>query len=272
MYNNAYKYLSDAITVSFKLDDKYKDTNLKYMVYQLPDKNTPIYVGQVYITGDEQTLYLNDIIETVTDDYSWFKTRKQSVASGVIMDFEIMFENNAAYFEVKNVINSYRVPNSEYEETSRVTTGSRQIVPMIEFNNCIYPRIPWKYNIVENQALFATNIIRKSINIDKYGIAAYVVRNGNDNLEYHNTLKIFNSTSTSSGVEQPILTDFSAISNGVSNDDFKMCQLGVGILDENGNYDTSQEFIKICDVDLCPAEYYLCWINRYGVFQCQPFH
>lgn len=259
-----YRYLSDNIILEFTLPTKYKDTNVPYRVYK-PNTPTPFYTGTIYCTGGSQSLYLNDIIESVADDYGWFRTQTQNtIQRGVVMQFQIVFNREVTYY-VNDVINAYRIPNQPKEDVW--VDDESHLKVMSSFGNGIVPRIP-AYIATDSDFFLSTNILNNRFT-DNYGIAIYGKTNASDQISCFLNFKTY---PINANVEQPIIKGdvLNHIAQYADNQNNTELYLGAGYVD--GTYDKTQPFSKVCDIDLCMAEFYLCWINRYGTYQCQPFH
>lgn len=263
-----YKYLSDNIILSFQLPDKYTSSTVPYAVYLTPDHYNPIYVGTIFCTGGMQQLHLNDIIESVSDDFGWFRTQSQNTnQTGVLMNFRIDFDNSITYY-LHDVLNAYRIPNTAKEDV--FTDDSGEIKLMSEYGNGMRPRIP-AYIAEDSDFFLSTNInVYADDASQKYGVAIYGKTTSNPETTCFLNFKTYDINGI---IEQPVIKGdvLQHIAQYADNDNNTELYLGIGKV-TNGVYDKSQTFNKLCDIDKCPADFYLCWLNRYGVYQCQPFH
>ena len=105
------KYLSEIIYLDFNLPDL-AGQNISYNV---TDTNTGklLYKGSVYVTGESQRLYLNDIISTMNDTYKWFRYPQtgQVLNAPFKSNITITFNGDKTY-TVDDIVHITKVPYS----------------------------------------------------------------------------------------------------------------------------------------------------------------
>ena len=284
------KYLSDLLYVDIPTHS-FKGYNKTYNVYvvipylQMEIDNVPsfhtnnrlIYTGNVYGTGSNIRIYLNDIISTYVYDNSYVYNHIDnnkgfigtSITDPVIFESYVTVEDVGTYYVVPedDVIMSYykdaktvayrniRPLYTSYPETSYNPLMQRTyVLPRI-------PRLPYSTNNFWVSGMLASNIGWIGANTNTYDeFELNVVGLKEDNTVEVNGIQSFytetpiNAVTLKGDVYEEIVRKANKIAfAGVPHDG------------------EARPTIPIATIDDCPAEYYLIWIDRTGAYQCQPF-
>lgn len=232
-----------------------------------------IYVGHIYVSGDYQNIYINDIISTHLYDHSyirpadWIDPPIQTISNSninALVDVKVEFEGyttSQRQVIFKNVLQYYKDPKTPNGEEIIFDSGNK-IYNILNQRTNITPRIPdlkftennknfWLGMLLAVSNEYATNSIDEE---DTLAIEIVGLKNGallNSGSWEYPTSSVFAINQTA--------TDIKKLTNDADE---------VGVI--NYNRDLSS-YIKIADVDSCPADYYLIWMDRTGAYQCQPF-
>lgn len=262
---NRFKYLSDELSITLKAPNDLIGSNIKYTVKT--DDNDVIYTGSIYATGNNQTIYLNDIIETYIDDYSWFKHASTgTINSRVIHNFFVEFEGIAATYTISNVINARRVPNSKVDEIPDMN-ATDVVYSVSDLGTGVLPRIP--KNISAGSGFFMMNSLYYPQHVvENNSVLTWYVRDKRDSSFLGSILEC---SATNANYVKHIIdsNDLSYIADLVDPNIDILDQLDIVVL---GDMFPMSEYRVVCNIDKCPAEYYVSWINRYGTWQCQPLY
>lgn len=266
-----YLYLSDPLSVTFTLPTTLKGTNVPYTVTNIHGKT--IYTGSVYATGEKQTIYLNDIVNSQMDDFDWFITKTDTssdlISADITTIISVKFNGVNEYYTTSNILLAHRVPNSKIEET--IDFDANHLYSLTDFGTGVIPRIPAIIEadsdfFLETSFMYSSDIIGDSniIKFDVYNSNDTAVQNvWNTNLYYDSAFK--SRYSTKYKLNAGALTNASIYFKTAT--DTKGCYIGI-----KGNNFPEGAHTKICNIDDCPADYYVSWINHYGTWQCQPLH
>lgn len=246
-----------------------------------------VYRGHIYITGEYQKIYLNDIVASYMDDYSLFKPDQiinpyygnveQEVPTSTISPYVFMVDVRVYFPELKSssyldqVLRYYKdanQPRGEYiSDIGRLEQGEERIYNLLNQRTNVLPRIPFVNSqkfwlgttFIANSTLlyFSKFANRKSVRL--VGVSKDMSPTDQDLNEY-----IINCTTNQIG-------------QNVSGDDlynllgyyYIADEVGLaGIPLTNSNFTC---YTPIAKVDKCPSKYYLIWMDRTGAYQCQPF-
>jgi hypothetical protein len=262
----AYKYLSEPIVLYFTLPENLKGTNVSYTV---TDEATgvPLYNGSVYATGGQQKLVLNDIAALIQDNYNWFRNPD---AIGVQMTHVIedspsfatlvvTFDNGYNY-EVSNILFAYDYPTSTGGEFIP-QAGDNELVSMNEWGTGVLPRIP-----------LITKTTSKLFAMFSFLYSSTSYSNANRiNLSAYDGLGHIYSLSNVELSEDPTITKIlygpPTLNVMYTYTDRGLKGLSAALLKDS---QMVSPYKTIAFIDENPADYYICWINRYGTWQCQP--
>lgn len=257
------KYLSDPITLSFTLPEKYTGQNVQYKVYNW-ESGDLLYNGSIYATGKEQTIHLNDLLYTIGDTYDWFikPTEGAITNSPHAVTLKVIFDNDISYFiydiifatKTPNSINNYRTPNLDVEELVSFNEWGTGVIPRV-------PRIQWYKNFFSAVMLNFSDGYR---DINHQTVINICDENRNmlhaepiyyiDNDDFNYYIKIC--------LGQDFWNDVGNIMVNNDSRNYHICAFG-------DSQNVTEEQV-LCYLDDEPADYYVSWINRFGAWQCQP--
>ena len=272
------KYLSDKIFVRYILD--YGPTYVGYSVYAAQCgegyyPQTPIFTGRVYNEGGTQTLYLNDIIKNYATGYRFFApgydgSPKTNLSStnwrGAIFKYKFVVDTGATY-ETDWVLNYYRDanivdgpmkkdnPNFEDETVSFAYN-------LLEERTKLLPRIP-RITTMDTDFWFAFEVL------PSLG-AAYDSQSSGD--------PVFDVVSSAGGEAHMFDWDNYCWKLKVFQPEYLVSLTAGDSIIVRTHSDPEQPpqreilSIPVANVDACPADYYLMWVDRTGAYQCQPFN
>lgn len=264
MANLNYTYMTDLMSITVAPS---QTGNIPYRVeirpVKFPDATyTTIYQGSVYCDGSPVTIYLNDILETYMDDYSWFKdltissTEITPAISRVHVEARLVLDTYSGplTYSLSNIFNGYLSPNAKRVPIFGQTSNQKlQVFTEMGYN--VVPHIPLVDKLVlSNDRKPFTMPVRMFVNTAATKL----------NIDYKNPDGTIAYSTTKSTNGYPIY--------GV-NVTMTMLSLGTNIVNEGCKIIASVDGTEspIAVIDYNPAEYYLMWINRYGATQCQPF-
>lgn len=266
-----FSYLSDPLYVDVMTS--YMIGNVDYHVDIKPvgksdDDYETVYNGAFYSTGKSTTrLHLDDIINSYTDDYQWFKDRTfpatdntADVYKNTYIDVRVVVDFGATVGQQKyyiyNIINGYLTPNMEHELIFDVVADDT-VYPLSLFGYNITPHIPYTTKFWTDDGM------QQSFNLP----VKLFVNSDVDRL----TISTVNPSGATiaSTTRNPMGYALMGVNLSPSGN-----MIITNLINSEGytisaSYNTSEETIAVIDYE--PAEYYLMWINRHGAIQCQPF-
>lgn len=262
-------FLSDLLYVDIDTTGSQGD-NITYSVYMqdaFPGaiKKT-IYVGQLYTTGGVQRIYLNDIVNSYlyNNSYAYLNGTIRTNPNGCLFNITVKLEDLDAGEEIPVTATPYIMNYYKDKDMGRVdlikSTGlnnnEENVFNALDYRSGVYPRIPDLPYRTNNMYL------------------AYLVFQGNKfrtNPPRLVPIKLDGTKGEQYGAPDPTIvgghfdsTLYARLTSGA-----KEIYLYKGIT-SSPYYDTSYG-CKIADVDNCPADYYLMWIDRTGGWMCWPF-
>lgn len=269
----AYKHLSEPIYLDFSLPDLVGQ-NIPYTVtYNGNGDPKLIYTGSIYVTGKNQRIYLNDIIATTNDTYSWFRNPK----SGQILDapfkaqFIVSFNDGEIQHTIDDVVYTTKIP---YSDATYSVPTEDIIVPMTSFGNSVVPRIPRNLGTVGgDNRIFTMFSLVYNDKVKLYDTFNLILYNGDDTRLSNVTTLYFEQIPNDNvckflfGADR-LLVIGNKLGWDTPNEEYKKCYLGVVAQTRNNELITPT--CKVCEIDDNPADYYVMWINRYGTWQSQP--
>lgn len=276
----AYKYLNEPIFVTFTFPQNYAGRNLNYSVLD-GSSGVVLYNGSVYVTGKEQKLYLNDIVNQLCDDQSWFRnidlTTSKTIDSAIFtIDLIIRFGGVSADYQITDIMLVNPLTNITPITTQATTRASSpegggpitppdvhpvgmNVTPTVTMGNNVTPHIP--YMAIAENKFFAGYTILHSKDIANEDYFLHISMR-DENMNPKGSMASYqlepNHTVTRLTLCSPDLYKLTYV-NGVK-------YIGINATTRG----TEGKVVKIAEVDHEPAEYYISWINRYGAWQCQP--
>lgn len=230
-----------------------------------------IYSGRLTVLGGTQRIFLNDIISSHMYDYEYHKpdfpheldligsspTKLGSPKNPkFFVDVRINFPSISWSREIENIL-QYHQDNVKRGEEPNLNN----LYNVLNQRTNILPRVP-RLSTKADKFWFSVSLITK---YDWSATTKYKLH-GYKNGRYGNT-KTINVASPNiirnyGSLDYMELTGTQfTMDDGMS--DFEADSLYASL---NDNY------IKIADIDDCPADYYLIWVDRTGAYQCQPFN
>ena len=259
-------YLSDKIFFTKDFGNITAGTTLDYVVSirvhginpSTKEKYTfsPIYYGRLTVLGGTQRILLNDIIEPHMYDHQYLKSDTTSTDYGApyYIDVQITFPSLNDSTTITNILQYYK--DAETPKGQNWDDATPTIYNVLNQRTTILPRVPRLETTADN--FFFGALL--------YGTEAYWTNNTKFSF-----LGIKDSTIY---IKKIITSRGSTIAKPYANIDYqklvgveanvKIDEIWVGDADYN-------KITKLADVDECPSDYYLIWMDRTGAYQCQPF-
>ena len=255
-----YKYLNNPIILNFELDSEFIGSNINYIVTDV-SSGIDIYEGSVYITGGTQTIFLNDIINILVDNYSWFKDDKTvSVINNapITINLKITFETGSTFY-VSDIICARDYPNA----TGQFSTPT-DFTTLNSYGTGVIPRIPKLIAETDNFFSMFTYVYPSSAAILN-GEYLNLVLNDKSGSRITD-LNRFRVTDTSTPYKKIVYGPYAM--NIIAN--HKTRELGTLEAQVVRGSTLKYPSVTVAYIDNEPADYYISWINRFGTWQCQP--
>lgn len=291
-------YLSDQLYVSKNFESNGIGTYVSYEVYIKPSGEIIssssaypwdlVYRGHIYVTGGYQKIWLNDIIASYMNDFSFIEPNQSinqydgsiegEVKDGVISPYVFMVDVKVNYptlntsQQLDQILRYYKdvnIPRGEnIPDISRIDQGSERIYNILNQRTNVIPRIP-RVNSYRFWlgALLIPNSTAISISYDGMPYIRWVGLDGDKPAGDYNDVNMTSIKCESNllGVNitgdslYEILTEY-----------YNATEIGVAtMMGREGNKFLC--YTPIAKVDDCPSKYYLIWMDRTGAYQCQPF-
>lgn len=288
------KFLSDILyaTIPTKLfAGKYCDYEVRMHIpsfvgskfsnsYEWREETITIYQGKIYGTGNDEKLYLNDIISSYVYDNSYIERAQDGEDTGFTIvnpTYGVLFKVSVLLVgygsvDVKveddsYIMNMYRDPKTTDIGMIDLSTTNPMLINMILHRTDVYPRIP---NLPYTTTKF-------------WAGGLYAATNGwlqnSTNASGHEVVFVGGKYTTTQDDEAPSRlntiqdrTFGPIIACSLTGSDYSQAMKSNPTALYLVSYNTTtQPYSKLADVDQCPAEYYLIWLDRTGAYQCQPF-
>lgn len=277
-------YLSDPIYIEKNFSEISNiGSNLSYSVFIRPAGVNPIdysiepykqiYQGHIYVTGETQRIYLNDIITPHLYDHSYIKPNisidrdgnylnmtksnfdfpVSNVKVRIVFDGDYPEEIDVLQYYADNQKHNFPSPNIE-------TDDNPLIINLLTLRTNILPRVP-RITKPTNKFWVGTKFIITKGLWDEYS---------QRDLEWVN----MNPDAMITTVIQRSVNDNKCRSQftwNISDYDYmhlsniKGHEFGISIA-------LSPVTMKVGEFDECPSDFYLIWMDRTGAYQCQPFN
>lgn len=275
------------------------DSEIGTDTLQLSENRQTIYVGRIYGTGKTERIYLNDIISTHVYDNSYIydhigkelesnENVYLSKPTGVLFRITVyivdMFSKS---IDVDPYIMNYYRDAKTTKAGNIVDLGEGVADPsgyteigkapiaynLLNQRTSIYPRVPKLPYISENYwfgSLVASTIGWYDYMNDGVNGAHNIITavDEGDRLTYANT---YTSCwfQTNSAINAFVVKGTKLHNITKQNKNSIVLSTQPSANPESLKYETL--YIKLADIDECPAPYYLIWIDRTGAYQSQPF-
>lgn len=280
------KYLSDLLyvdvpTSSFKGQNKTYTVYMRYLDVAYGDTadyiyiDKAIYTGNIYGTGSVMRIYLNDIISTYAYDNSYVYEHKDSKDSviyeapvGMLFEINVTVTGIGTYSVTTGgelIMNCYRdskmIPCQLFREDLEADFPEN-INNLLLQRTTMLPRIPRLHYATSKfwfSNMFVANLGWIRMNTDGGTTIFSVMGSNNGKLTGGSIVNDMNSFVNAFTIKGSTYYDI------VKDAD----TLHVGGINVSLNAYSS---MPVANIDICPSEYYLIWIDRTGQYQCQPFN
>lgn len=272
------KYLSDLLYVDIPTTN-FKGENTTYQVWMVSpilrwvddiatygEREDLIYTGNIYGTGNDARVYLNDIIATYVYDNSYVIERKKDTPRGVL-------------FHIK--ITSPKLDQPIYVDADPYIMNYYKDAKVRRYDN-MFPlssQIPLMYNLLTQRTQVLPRIPRLSYVTDNIWFSALTATTTNASDEEYNIVGVKGENEIAYNLTYPNRALINAVSF-TGNDYYNITEEShtlyyTGYIRNNYSdgvlYREIDKAVPVAYIDECPAEYYLIWIDRTGAYQCQPF-
>lgn len=301
-------YLSDQIYSSLSVAaiiDGYVNYSIEYAYpywYTTP-RNKTLFTGRAFIHKNNQNLFLNDILTSYGDNYSWMSyenvmnfnknkrysdllSAKFQDENNVIGRVNVNYSNTSVQLDVDFSFRDKRLSTptipSSYSWFTTTSPSSRNLL----FNRVdtkVIPRIPLLLTYDHTDffvgGLFAVNQGWRSYSdSDGDGVARVVILDKDKNIvnaESNYDYPLYDLTNPISSV---LIGGYILEGNSPGGYDSRGYE-GYTIVIAPAHYENDEmqkldvsNYIPLAQFDECNADYYLIWCDRTGGYQCQPFH
>lgn len=279
-------YLSDPIYIEKNFSENGVGSYLSYSVFIRPVGLNPtlttkpykqIYQGHIYVTGETQRIYLNDIITPHLYDHSYIKPNisidwngKYTGVVKSLIDYPesnvmIKVEYNANIEPDEINVLQYYADNQlhNFPSNNIETDDNPLIINLLTLRTNILPRVP-RITTATNKFWVGAKLLftKGYFDVADSNITLHwatlntnqpsVMRPFNDS-EFHSQLA-WNIT----GNTYKHLSQMSG------------SQIGVFSIPNHGLENIIE--VPVAKFDDCPSDFYLIWMDRTGAYQCQPLN
>ena len=259
---------------------------------------TQIYTGHIYVSGEDQKIYLNDIIESQLSNHSCFIPNLSLTPSTYTSDVSVRGVTKTNYDDSYKIVD-IRFQCGGYTEEIPVIVQYQKDVNT-ERGQLINPNTttPIIYNLLNQRTNIIPRIPRLSFITNKFWVGATVSmskgfwnESQSEGDPVYRWIGIISTTPQIDSLDPNLGQRFSnsvlfdakntTFSQNITGEDLKTLtskyynsnQIGIcGIkYDDMGEIISSITYTRVAIVDDCPSKYYLIWMDRTGAYQCQPF-
>lgn len=260
-------FLSDLLYVDIDTTD-YKDQNITYEVvmedpFPTASERT-IYVGQLYALGKVQRIYLNDIINSYLYDnsYAYLDGKTITDPQGCLFNIRVTFNElgeepsvNATPY-IMNYYKDKDMGRVDLIGDTGLFDDEEDAFNALDYRSGVYPRIPHLPYSTKN--MYLSFLVFQGDRFQSYAARLTPIKqDGTIGQSY----PVANATIVGGHYDTALYARVTT--------DAKEIYLYKG-KSTSPYYDDSLG-CKIADVDSCPADYYLMWIDRTGGWMCWPF-
>lgn len=293
-----YMYLSDQIFIDIPNEGTYLNYTLNFCKpdwYNTNISNKTV-LGRVFSYKDGQKLYLNDLLSTYADNYSWmsydnvYKFNKM-IYGNAVYKIQLQPLDNAftriihtigsttGYTDVALWFDNKRTNAGTGLDMSWFTNSKPEGFTLLSKRTKILPRIPKLYLNATNFFIGASIAINRGwmdySSIDGDRLFRIVALDKDKNLITDDDGLSQITYEPSNGVMSMLIGGYltAGSSPGVL-DNTRFKYLAVAPVHGTGlppQWDDISNNIIIAEYDTCNADYYLIWCDRTGGYQCQPF-
>lgn len=231
-----------------------------------------IYYGSVTVLGGTQNIYLNDIIAPHLYDHSnispsditYTPNVNYNLSKPMIMvDVQISFPNHNITSEYKNILQYYQDPTSQRGEEIDLYSTTPKLYNFLDQRTNVVPRVPRLETLAEEFWFGVNGGATKGYwsSNTKYRLAGKLASQTTNYKQYTSTYPVWVKNVEGVSYQELIGTDLT-IDDGMAS--YKANE--IWLADQSGSLVS-----KVANIDECPADYYLIWMDRTGSYQCQPF-
>ena len=231
-----------------------------------------IYYGSVTVLGGTQNIYLNDIIAPHLYDHSnispsditYTPNVNYNLSKPVIMvDVQISFPNHNITSEYKNVLQYYQDPTSQRGEEIDLYSTTPKLYNFLDQRTNVVPRVPRLETLADEFWFGVNGGATKGYwsSNTKYRLVGKLASQTTNYKQYTSTYPVWVKNVSGVSYQELIGTDLT-IDDGMAS--YKANE--IWLADQSGSLVS-----KVANIDECPADYYLIWMDRTGAYQCQPF-
>lgn len=224
---------------------------------------TPIYYGSVTVLGGTQNIYLNDIIAPHMYDHSNMSPNDATYVPYVnlnlskpmiIIDAQLSFPDHSRSFEYKNILQYYQDPTSQRGENIDLYSTTSKLYNLLTQRTNVVPRVPRLETSAEEFWFGVNGAATKGYWTDntKYRLVGKLDSQTTNYKQYTSTYPIWVKNVSGVSYQELISTDYKANE--------------IWLASQSGSLVS-----KVANIDECPSDYYLIWMDRTGAYQCQPF-
>lgn len=231
-----------------------------------------IYYGSVTVLGGTQNIYLNDIIEPHLYDHSnispsditYTPNVNYNLSKPMIMvDIQISFPDHNITSEYKNILQYYQDPTSQRGEEIDLYSTTPKLYNFLDQRTTIIPRVPRLETLAEEFWFGVNGGATKGYwdSNTKYRLVGKLASQTTNYKQYTSTYPVWVKNVSGVSYQELIGTDLT-IDDGMAS--YKANE--IWLADQSGSLVS-----KVANIDDCPSDYYLIWMDRTGAYQCQPF-
>lgn len=254
---------------------------------------TQIYVGHIYVSGEDQKIYLNDIIESQLSNHSCFIPNLSLTPSTYTSDVSVRGVTKTNYDDSYKIVDVKFQCGGYTEEIPVIVQYQKDV--NIERGQLINPNTttPIIYNLLNQRTNIIPRIPRLSFVTNKFWVGATVsmskgfwIESQSEGDPIYGWIGLTTPpTSSYTGINQStnyLLFDAkgTTFTQNITGEGLKTLTSGyydskrIGVC--GMRYDSSENlqfftYTDIATIEDCPSKYYLIWMDRTGAYQCQPF-
>lgn len=231
-----------------------------------------IYYGSVTVLGGTQNIYLNDIVAPHMYDHANISpnsaTHVPTVAYNssnpmIMVDVQISFPDYDITSEYKNILQYYQDPTSQRGEEIDLYSTTPKLYNFLDQRTTVIPRVPRLETLAEEFWFGVNGGATKGYWADntQYRLVGKLASLTTNYKRYTSTYPVWVKNVSGVAYQELIGTDLTIDDNMAY---YKANE--IWLADQSGSLVS-----KVANIDDCPADYYLIWMDRTGAYQCQPF-
>ena len=252
-----------------------------------------IYYGRLTVIGGNQIIILNDIVVSHMYDHKYISPRQPlptrthiyqeenidnspvelgtpTEAEKFFIDINILFRKHNKNYEIFGVIQFY--PNKDHILPTIIPLSYDETVAGGVSNGIFY----WNRRNGDSEGLPIYNVLNLSTQVipripilkkaDNFWLGMMLI----EQTVYDGLFpKTFDITDYSDTVKYSMVVNNPVFTYNIGGEDYVKMLEGV---QKYLAIRSPARWTKIANIDECPADYYLIWMDRTGAYQCQPFN